>query len=575
MEKELKNFIKEYELNPFLESIKSKTIKLEDESILKTLDAKSVHKKVLTKISSNFMFKDTDKILKVFNFTTEKDKIIQRQEFFKSIIKELDNNFLKQITKPKITWKPNYDILVVTENENTFLTLKDVGCPVQLLTSPHDISDLDRYEIVQVIDCDEFSRVLETLPQSIFLNSIDEVYLERYVSMLSSWKNNIEIIQKNQTNEEITQITNNLSKLFFLFNNQESEKISRSIVEEKLEEINEEVSNKIKELTISGDSLFKMLSKSKLPDEFEAIINQSISKTNLPESVFSKKIPVEIDEAELEDIIKRQNIEEHSNVALNIKKYSNQLKNIPSELKKLSESLVFFDFQAGISKFSQDSNNFPEISDSLIIENSNNLFLDNAQPISFNLTSKSKCSILTGANSGGKTTLIEHIIQLISLFQIGLPTRGKVKLPLFSEVYYFAKNKGSTNKGAFENLLTQISKIKPGNKSLILADEIEAVTEPGVAGNIIRATAEYFTSKGCFMIIATHLGKHIQDCLPDETRIDGIEAKGLDDNFELIVDHNPVLGKLASSTPELIIERMAKSQGNVDFFRFLNEYMKK
>jgi len=76
------------------------------------------------------------------------------------------------------------------------------------------------------------------------------------------------------------------------------------------------------------------------------------------------------------------------------------------------------------------------------------------------------------------------------------------------------------------------------------------------------------------MIIATHLGKHIQNNLPDETRIDGIEAKGLDDNFELIVDHNPVLGKLASSTPELIIERMAKSQANIDFFKFLNDYMK-
>ena len=43
-------------------------------------------------------------------------------------------------------------------------------------------------------------------------------------------------------------------------------------------------------------------------------------------------------------------------------------------------------------------------------------------------------------------------------------------------------------------------------------------------------------------------------------RIDGIEARGLDEDYNLIVDHSPVLGKLANSTPELIIEKLAKIQ---------------
>ena len=83
-------------------------------------------------------------------------------------------------------------------------------------------------------------------------------------------------------------------------------------------------------------------------------------------------------------------------------------------------------------------------------------------------------------------------------------------MPLFSEVYYFAKNKGSSDKGAFENLLSQMAKIKPGNNTLILADEIESVTEPGVAGKIISATAEYFLGKNCFLVVATHLGREVQ-----------------------------------------------------------------
>ena len=57
--------------------------------------------------------------------------------------------------------------------------------------------------------------------------------------------------------------------------------------------------------------------------------------------------------------------------------------------------------------------------------------------------------------------------------------------------------------------------------------------------------------------------------LPPHARVDGIEAKGLNEDMELIVDHNPVLGRLANSTPELIIERLAKTQKN-DYFRYLH-----
>jgi dsDNA-specific endonuclease/ATPase MutS2 len=178
------------------------------------------------------------------------------------------------------------------------------------------------------------------------------------------------------------------------------------------------------------------------------------------------------------------------------------------------------------------------------------------------------CSILTGANSGGKTTLMEHLIQLIVLSQIGLPVSGSLKIPFYTDVYYFAKNKGSADKGAFETLLNQMSTINPGNKTIVFADEIESVTEPGVAGKIVSATANYLVKKNCFVVVATHLGYEIQKILPEKCRIDGIEAKGLNEKNELIVDHNPVIGRLANSTPELIVERLAKINSH-EYFQFL------
>ena len=51
-------------------------------------------------------------------------------------------------------------------------------------------------------------------------------------------------------------------------------------------------------------------------------------------------------------------------------------------------------------------------------------------------------------------------------------------------------------------------------------------------------------------------------------RIDGIEAKGLDENLNLIMDRNPKFNFIAKSTPELILKRLAKSgsQTQQEFF---------
>ena len=95
---------------------------------------------------------------------------------------------------------------------------------------------------------------------------------------------------------------------------------------------------------------------------------------------------------------------------------------------------------------------------------------------------------------------------------------------------------------------------------LILADELEAITEPGagariIAGMLLAARAQKDTS----MMLVTHLAPAIvkaSGC--DDLRVDGIEARGLDANLELIVDRNPIRNHLAKSTPELIVKRLVE-----------------
>ncbi|MDH3353503.1 MAG: hypothetical protein OEL87_03580, partial [Nanoarchaeota archaeon] len=381
--------------------------------------------------------------------------------------------------------------------------------------------------------------------------------------------------------------------------------ITESEVENILEDINEVVGEKIKEMTISGEGLMKMLSEGKMPPAILDIVREAIEESGVSEHIFNLQIPVTIDYKELEDQIKRQSASEFTDLAEKIKRSAEELKRIPKLLEKLSAYLLIEDFCLGVSQWISSgipevSKQYPTHSENLHLSNARNAFLSDAQPISFQLDNFSRCSILTGANSGGKTTLLEHVLQNISLFQLGLPISGEVHMPMFGDVYYFAKTKGSTSKGAFETLLTQMSKIKPGfaargipsemgttpsvplegkvlplsGKTLILADEIEAVTEPGVAGKIISATADFFIQKNCFLILATHLGEEIAKSLPENARVDGIEAKGLDEDFNLIVDHNPVLGRLAHSTPELIVERMANAYPE-EYFRYLHSRMRK
>jgi len=429
---------------------------------------------------------------------------------------------------------------------------------------------LDKYDIIQAIDCDNFGALLEQIPQTVFIKNSEDIYLERFLIELSGWKDNLITLKENRGSDfEIVEVVNSLLELFALIDDSGEKTPSRQELGEKIEEINEEIFSELKKMTITGESLVSIIGKGKIPEEIEKMIEKKIKESNIPPHLINVAIPITIDEKELDRYVRNLSINRFTDSAEIVKKNAEKIRKIPEKLKKISAWMVYYDFISGVSEFISDFESYPEVSDEFYLNNSKNIFLDNPQAVNFNLNSEYRCSILTGANSGGKTTLLEHIIQILVLFNLGFPIYGSAKIPIFSDVYYFAKNKGSANKGAFETLLTQMSKINPGEKTLILADEIESVTEPKVAGKIISATAEFFLERKCYLVIATHLGHEIQKSVPLLTRIDGIEAKGLDENFNLIVDHNPVLGRLANSTPELIIEKMAGSEKH-EYFVFIH-----
>ena len=134
----------------------------------------------------------------------------------------------------------------------------------------------------------------------------------------------------------------------------------------------------------------------------------------------------------------------------------------------------------------------------------------------------------------------------------------------FPEIFKAERGQFFTPRPLVELMVDLAEVVSDPTSKLILADELEAITEPGagariIAGMLLAAEAHPDTS----MVLVTHLAPAIIEATGrDDLRIDGIEARGLDEDLELIVDRTPRRNHLARSTPELIVRRLVeRSEG--------------
>jgi DNA mismatch repair protein MutS2 len=266
-----------------------------------------------------------------------------------------------------------------------------------------------------------------------------------------------------------------------------------------------------------------------------------------------------------------------------IKKLANELDELKDVVTQAVQTLLEFDLFLAVGLFSADYTlHTPELSleyTGIGVQGATNLFLTEShlkgkhgvvQPIDYAIgttpfqpegTNGENCAILSGANSGGKTTTIQTLAQIVILAQSGFPVPAKkAYLPAFEELYFFYKSRGMVSAGAFETTLKQFADIVVSEKAkLALFDEVEAITEPGSAANVIAGLIEILQSDPkTSTVICSHLAREIDEVTSAPIRVDGIEAKGLDENLELIVDRTPKFGILARSTPELIVERLSR-----------------
>ncbi|MFB6117397.1 helix-hairpin-helix domain-containing protein [Halosegnis sp.] len=174
-------------------------------------------------------------------------------------------------------------------------------------------------------------------------------------------------------------------------------------------------------------------------------------------------------------------------------------------------------------------------------------------------------AVLSGVNSGGKTSMLDLVGLVVVLAQMGLPVPAdRVELERFEALHYQAKSQGTLDAGAFESTLREFGSLVRGDDCrLVLVDELESITEPGASALIIAGILEALHESDATAVFVSHLAAEIRDACAFDVQVDGIEATGLVDGA-LRVDRSPVKGKLARSTPELIVEKLATESGERD-----------
>ena len=165
-------------------------------------------------------------------------------------------------------------------------------------------------------------------------------------------------------------------------------------------------------------------------------------------------------------------------------------------------------------------------------------------------------AVLTGANSGGKTTLLETLCQVQLLAQMGLPVPAEHAEVGPVDSIVFHRRHASFNAGVLESTLRAVvPPVTASGRTLMLVDEFEAITEPGRAADLLGGLIELTVDNDAAGVFVTHLADDLSP-LPDAARIDGIFAEGLTANLELQVDYQPRFETIGRSTPEFIVSRL-------------------
>ncbi|QDA31554.1 endonuclease MutS2 [Thermococcus indicus] len=549
-------------------------------------EAKAVYRSIREEIRRRLVLPGSSSMLDRFEPTSDRGEILRRQDYLRENLPKIRSELREQIARVKpIKFRRDYlhdRILIVDEGE------LERALNLGLCEVSTSLEDSEGYSLV--LSTVGYGIDVELLPSQI----APELYimplwenretlnaLARIGELTGEGSVASEILRKLDGLGEVMEKRNLLDGL-------------EELVAAKERELNERISEKLEKfsLTLSGKELLDFLGELKAGNyeaifrHFGGVEGEILDLINEAEDELSEKLGVTVELFSREELypvavppesieMLREELERELKVELYLKSREilesvrPLLPALRDELSRVNE----LDFLQAIKEFTEGLS-FPELwKGGIAFINGRHLFIENPQPVSYVVGEKpenfgvpdsdvihnERVVILTGANSGGKTSLLELITQITVLTHMGLPVPAeKAWVEPLDELFFFRRKRSTYGAGAFETALRSFVRALRGEgRKLILIDEFEAITEPGAAVRIIGELLRIAHEKGFYVVIVSHLGEDLRKELPF-ARIDGIEARGLDEKLNLIVDRQPAFGKLGRSTPELIVESLAR-----------------
>jgi hypothetical protein len=509
--------------------------------------------------------KDPDKIYKTLKMVMEAKEsvaLLPRDEL-RTILKKVHstNNF-----------KPKYDTskAILVESQDDYSTLMDRGLNQygNLLTI-QEIESLEEFELIiyvyseGILDIDETPNMVMVGVDRDDLEIVPETVLSYYQDNLPLMENILSIRKILGYKSVLYDVLDVLKSLKSL---QMNERDFDKSVERAKEKADKKLEKEIRKVDLSGEEVLELLNKD-MPPQIQLIFDNTLKEakedikkeTGVIFDPFIQKYPLEIDLQELKRVKKSVIANQQQTVFEKRVNAASQLQLLKDKVEAEIQEILEFDYQFTLGCFALHFDLHPPIiSDGFSFQEGLHLNLasenpDNVQRIDYSLESSENVVLLTGANSGGKTTLLETMAQICIMSQMGLPVCAReARVKVMDELYFFSK-KRSLDAGAFESFLrTFMPIVIRQQEKIILLDELEAITELEAAVKIISSFINFIQDSNSFAIIVTHMAKEILKYT--KVRVDGIEAKGLDEKYNLIVDRTPKMNYFARSTPELILK---------------------
>jgi len=338
------------------------------------------------------------------------------------------------------TSKPKYDtsraILVESRDDYTSLMDRGLNQRAQILNI-QEVASLDEFELVVyvyrdgVLELDDAPNLAMVNYDAEDLEIIPETVLSYYHENQTLLENILkirEILGYPSVLRDVLKIMDSIET------SQVDETLFNSAVNQAKDKADKKLEEAIKKVDLSGQEVLDILNKGmspKIQEIFDEILKDAVKEieddTRVNFDPFIQKYPLEIDEQELERV-KRQEIgkkevkafEERVNVAA-------QLQLLKSDVEVEIQEVLEFDYQFTLGCFAYYYDLHPPmISDGFRFKEGLHLNLaledpSRVQRINYSLESPDNVVLLTGANSGGKTTLLETLAQISIMSQMGLP----------------------------------------------------------------------------------------------------------------------------------------------------------